>query len=598
MSYIQRPKSDLGTIFVHWLIVASLLSAALTGLSIASVDDPSLWASRYLDSFLPRENIWFVHLAFGIALISSLAAYVVYIRQAKLGDRIRFNGSRLRALFLEGRPRWASVNVLLYWTLFTALALEIVTGTLLFFGVGGFVLTLHLHTTWFFLTFAFLHMVVHWLYGGQGQLLRIFRPQWRLPQQVPQFLDALIERVQQLEIEKASPVPAESSPGTGERRQKQARTMTIVVPLAIAVAAGAAMVPLSTFLEKQSRDTLKIVSINEANAPDIDGDLSDGAWRRAPVTTVLTQHGANFDGGESKIEIRALHDETFAYFAFTWTDPTRSLMHMPLVKEEDGWHLMRSSAEGNEVQFHEDKFAVLLAPPGQPLIGKGIHLGRQPLSDKPASATGRGLHFVVGGAVDVWQWRASHCGKISWLDHGHFGPPLPASATQPERRYKGGFALDPGSAPYEENFDFVADQGAYPLVRPKRLPKDPARIVRVASLNFDPEISDPESQSFYISDEDSEPYSVNLDGALPVGAVIPGIILATQRTNPPADVANVIGTAHWASGRWSLEVRRRLDTGNATDVSIKTGALMWVAAFDHAETWHSYHIRPLKLEVE
>jgi hypothetical protein len=374
--------------------------------------------------------------------------------------------------------------------------------------------------------------------------------------------------------------------------------MTIVVPLAIAVAAGATMVPLSTFLEKQSRDTLKIVSINEANAPDIDGDLSDAAWRRAPVTTVLTQHGANFDGGESRIEVRAVHDEAFAYFAFTWTDPTRSLMHMPLVKEEDGWHLMRSSAEGNETQFHEDKFAVLLAPPGQPLIGKGIHLGRRPLSDQPASATGRGLHFVLGGSVDVWQWRASHCGRISWLDHGHIGPPLPAAATQPERRYKGGFTLDPSSVPYEDNFDFVADQGAFPLVRPKRLPKNSARIVRVASLNFDPEISDPESQSFYVEDEDTEPYSVSLDSAVPVGAVIPGIILAPRRTNRPDDVADVIGSAHWASGRWSLEVRRRLDTGNALDVSIKTGALMWVAAFDHAETWHSYHIRPLKLEVE
>ena len=40
----------------------------------------------------------------------------------------------------------------------------------------------------------------------------------------------------------------------------------------------------------------------------------------------------------------------------------------------------------------------------------------------------------------------------------------------------------------------------------------------------------------------------------------------------------------------------RLATG--VGVAIKTGALMWVAAFDHAETWHTYHVRPLELEVE
>ncbi|MGB9166464.1 MAG: hypothetical protein WCC41_18775 [Rhodomicrobium sp.] len=45
-------------------------------------------------------------------------------------------------------------------------------------------------------------------------------------------------------------------------------------------------------------------------------------------------------------------------------------------------------------------------------------------------------------------------------------------------------------------------------------------------------------------------------------------------------------------------MKRRLDTGGAFDVAIKTGALMWVAAFDHAETWHTYHVRPLELEVE
>lgn len=596
MSYIQKQKSDLGTILVHWLIAASLLGAAVTGLSIASGDDPNLWASRYLDFLLPRENLWYVHLAFGVALISSLTAYAVYMRQAKLGDRIRLNGARFKALFLGGRARWTSLNVVLYWILFIALGLEIITGSLLFFGGGSLILTLHLQTTWFFLSFTFFHLVLHWLYGGQGQLLRIFRPQWRLPQRVPQLMDALIERVQQLEIEKALPETAERSPGKSERR-KHAKTATIALPLAVAVAVGIAVVPFSALVEKQSRDTLRVIRISPANAPEIDGDISDSAWRNAPVATILTQHGANFDGGESRIEVRALHDDTYAYFAFTWTDPTRSLMHMPLVKEEDGWHLMRSSPEGNEVRFHEDKFAVLVAPPGQPLIGKGIHTGRQPLPDKPASSTGRGLHFVLGGAVDVWQWRAAHGASIYWMDHGHFGPPLPAPGTQPERRYKGGFSLDRDSSPYEENFDFVADQGAYPLVRPKRLPKDPARIARASSLNLDPELSNPDSQYFALSTGDSEPYSQTLDGAVPAGSVIPGIIFA-EHQNRPDDPAEVIGTAKWASGRWSLEIRRRLDTGSPLYVPIRTGVQIWVAAFDHAETWHTYHIRPLKLEVQ
>jgi hypothetical protein len=61
---------------------------------------------------------------------------------------------------------------------------------------------------------------------------------------------------------------------------------------------------------------------------------------------------------------------------------------------------------------------------------------------------------------------------------------------------------------------------------------------------------------------------------------------------------HITGAARWASGRWSLEVKRRLQTGDPFDVAIKTRALMWVGAFDHAETWHTYHVRPLELEVE
>ncbi len=590
---IQRPRSDLGTIVVHWLITASLLGAALTGLAIASVDFPDLWLVHHLGFLLPGENVWPLHLEMGIALIGSLAAYVTYMSRANLGGRVAFTAARLRALFMTGRPRWAAVNMLLYWMLFIALTLEILSGLLLFLGFGG-MLTIHLHLTWFFLAYLVLHPTVHWLYGGEGQLWRIFRPQIRIPQPAPQLVDALIEHVQLLEAGKSYPDSVSKPPARG-RPPKQA--VTVAMPLAIAVAAGAAMLPLSTTVDERTRQSLRIVKIDAAMAPDINGDLSDAAWRRAPMTTVLTQHGANFEGGDSLIEVRAIHDGTFAYFAFTWTDPTRSLKHMPLVKREDGWHLMRSASAGNETQFYEDKFAVLLVAGGQPLLGKGIHFGRQPLRDKPESATGRGLHYLAAGVGDIWQWRAAHGGMAGWVDNGHFGAPLPASATEAAGRYTGGFALDPEPAPYRDNFDSISGEDTYPRVRPLRFPRTAARILRIESLNVDPENSDEGSYRSWLTADDSVPYSEELDRLLPSGAVIPSVLLTTVPVNRP-DFAGPTGMGHWAGGRWCLEVRRRLDTGRPFDVAIKTGALMWVAAFDHAETWHTYHVRPLKLEVE
>jgi Ethylbenzene dehydrogenase/Prokaryotic cytochrome b561 len=595
MSATQPPKTDLGTIVIHWLIASSLLVCAVTGLSIACADNPELFASRYFGFLLPGEEVWYYHLVFGVILFSSVLAYAAYIRRANLVSRIALPSIQLTT-FLRGRTLFTVLNVLLYWLLFAALASALITGFLLLAGWGEYWRRLHLNATWFFLGFFFFHPLLHWLYGGKSQLTRIFRPRLRLPKPAPELVDALIERVQQLETEKSTFAVAAAVTGGGNKPEMR-KAITVLAPLAFSAAAGAGAFLLCVSFEKASRETLKIIRVSPGSAPAIDGELSDAVWRKAPPATVLTQHGANFDGGESRIEVRAIHDGTFAYFTFIWHDPTRSFLHMPLVKREDGWHLMRSAGPGNETKVHEDKFAVLLAPGGRPLIGNGIHLGHKPVPGRPAGATGRGLHFIVGGSAEVWQWRASHGGMLGFIDHGHFSAPLPASATSVGGRYTGGFSLDGGPLPYRDNFEILTKEETSPRVRPHLLPSSAARILKLAALTIDPEKSDDRASSPWLTPSDSVPYSEEVDGLIPPGAVIPSIILFPDLIKDAAS-AGITGGAHWASGRWSLEVRRRLDTGNPSDTVIKTGALMWVAAFDHAETWHTYHIRPVKLEVE
>jgi Ethylbenzene dehydrogenase len=82
---------------------------------------------------------------------------------------------------------------------------------------------------------------------------------------------------------------------------------------------------------------------------------------------------------------------------------------------------------------------------------------------------------------------------------------------------------------------------------------------------------------------------------MPVGSVIPGVILDGEFSGDRADIRCA---ARWASGRWSLEVARRLDTGSAFDVPIESGVFMRVAAFDHSQIRHTRHMRPIRLEVE
>ena len=100
--------------------------------------------------------------------------------------------------------------------------------------------------------------------------------------------------------------------------------------------------------------------------------------------------------GASEVEIRAVHDGETAYFSFVWSDPTRSLKHLPLIKKEDGWHVMQEKYDiGDEHEYHEDKFSVLLTNSDALLAGdRTFHAGRAPAEGKPATLSGRGLHYT------------------------------------------------------------------------------------------------------------------------------------------------------------------------------------------------------------
>src|SRR5450432_2195344 len=145
---------------------------------------------------------------------------------------------------------------------------------------------------------------------------------------------------------------------TSKPRNPTFQSNPFVVAAAIAIA-GASIVVAT---DRLAVDQLQIHRISSADVPILDGDTSDRAWRSIQPFSVMTNQGGNFDGkGESRIDIRAVHDGTWAYFLFTWEDPTRSLKHLPLIKEIDGWHMLHDGYEsGDEHDYNEDKFSVLL----------------------------------------------------------------------------------------------------------------------------------------------------------------------------------------------------------------------------------------------
>ena len=626
---MKQRKTDYGTIILHWLLVAAFGVAFVSGLRIATEAPGRGWINVF-DAVLPRQSVWVAHMQAAMVLVAVSLAYVVYLTKSGLGRRVQLDKIRLRGLFGRKQARLGAYNIVLYWIFFVTMLALIVSGGLLYFGfyAGHDVATLHWYGTWVITAFAGFHVLAHYRIGGASQLLRIFRPT-SLTAPPPrldavELLTLLAEQSARLAPDspqppvRPSPAPhhnpqsrtaARSSatparPGPkGQSRASKPRNPTFQSnPFVAAAAVAITGASIIVAADRLAVDQLQIHRINSADAPILDGDTSDRAWRNITPFSLMTSEGGNFDGtGETRIEIRAVHDGTWAYFLFTWEDPTRSLKHLPLIKEVDGWHVLHDGLEaGDEHDYNEDKFSVLFTTMNVTLAGdRTFHASTQPIADAPATMTGRGLHFTAAGYADVWQWKATSGGSTGWMDDAHFGPPLAPTPMQLRNvvPYKGGFAPDPGTANYSDNFVTDADgSGGVRLIAPRRLPRDLAATkTAMGDVDIDPNHGENESSRWYLTEDESVAYSAEADARIPTGTVIPGVIIAGEFSGDRADVRCA---ARWASGHWALEVARRLDTNSQYDVPIKTGVFMRVAAFDHSQIRHTRHVRPIHIEVE
>ena len=625
---MRKRKTDYGTILLHWMLVAAICVAFVTGLRIASEAPDRSWIN-WIDFLLPRTGVWTSHMQAAVVLVAIAIAHAVYLVRSGLSRRVQLDKIRLRGLVGRKQARLATFSALLTWAFFITMLTLIVTGGALYFGVraGYEIATLHWCASWVVPVFVGLHVLLHYYMGGRSQLLRIFRPE-RLPPPPPrldavELLTMLVEKpsapmsAPQDDISthpkseyshhtrRSEPRTAANSQAGASHRTMRRKNFTLQSnPLAVAAAVaitGASVVVAADWL---AVDTLQIHRIASTVAPILDGDTSDPVWRNIQPFTVVTNQGGNFDGrGESRVEIRAVHDGTWAYFLFTWEDPTRSLKQLPLVKEVDGWHLLHDGYEqGDEHAFNEDKFSVLLTTMDVNLAGdRTFHASPHPLPDAPSTMTGRGLHYTPaeGLYADVWQWKATSGGPTGWMDDDHFGPPMQPTPLQANYTvpYRGGFAPDPGAANYSNNFDITPDvAGDNRIVTPRRLPRDvAATTAAMGQLTLDPNVGESDGARWFMTEAESVPYAVELDRLIPVGTIVPGVIIAGDFSGDRADVRCA---GRWASGHWALEVARRLDTKSKFDVPLRSGVFMRVAAFDHSQIRHTRHVRPIRLEVE
>lgn len=554
----RAPRSDVGTVLLHWIVAIAMVTSLVTGLRI-SADAPDAVISKALSPILPQGEIWTVHFLSSLALVFTTTAYILYI--ARGGLKRRISPKKLRAFTLPTapRPRWAAANVALYWAFYAVLLVLTATGIALYWGFGGWIVQVHAICAFATIGYVVAHLATHFGYGGWQQILRIFRPTRLIP-----------------------------------NKATRARPLLIATAIAVPAAVGLAAYDVAT------RDVLLV---NEARqSPKLDGMLDDEAWRTARPVFVRTMQGVNLGGsGESTVEMRAVRSGSKIHFAFRWNDPTRSMMRLPMQKQADGWHLVGTRADISDVtDFYEDKFAILFGRTTEFGNGGSTHMGPKPLGDKPAPLHQRGFHYTTDGSyLDVWQWKASRGGMLGHVDDQYFGPPnepKPAEVAG-TARYQGGYWNDPGSAFYVYNFKGEPPGGYRGPVQVQRLPKDIAgTMAAMGRIDLSAEAVNDDGSRWWMLEADTVPYSQELDAAIPVGAIMPGVLIMGEYKGDRADLR---GAAAWKDGYWTLETTREMKTGSKYDVDFTSDEPLyaWLSVFDHNQTRHTRHMRPIKIEI-
>ncbi len=568
----NRPRSDLFTITAHLVLIAALAVSGATGLAIALDSRASIagFLAATFEMPLPRGTVIEWHLAAGVVVGCVAVAYGLFftLTQRRRRHSLRFWSARAwrdRGMPVERRTDAAarlrnSVVIYLGCTIIVGL---ILTGLLLYWSGGSplpnaTVAFLHGGLTVAMLGYVALHL---WSQANIGGLLRILRP-----------------RVRQ------------------------------VVPAALVTTAALVVAGVSLGVDRSMVDRLHVPAV--ADMPVLDGDASDLVWQDARAVRVATVRGANFEGGATEVELRAVHDGTSIAFLITWDDATESNRHLPLIREADGWRIdMQGFAFSDETKFYEDKLALLFAR--SPAIGSGTARLGTGLVDGPHRPGARGLHFSDGETLDLWHWKSLRTGMQSpgFADDNHIGPPIPS--VNPGRRYTGGYQPDDGASGYHLNLCLaddadcrqtvarVRETGIYEPV-PGSADDRLARCLARGNACWRflvPIYAPPDDQPWtgVVRPESAVLYDPAADNH-PVGTRIPGVLIHDRLTKDRSDVR---AAGRWRNGRWSLELQRSLATGSDKDLAFRVGepVYLWVAAFDASQTRHTRHLHPVVMTL-
>jgi hypothetical protein len=311
--------------------------------------------------------------------------------------------------------------------------------------------------------------------------------------------------------------------------------------------------------------------------PELDGRADDPVWQDMKPLSLRAIGGSGFKNGrgQTSVQIRAVYTSEMLYFLVEYDDPTASLQFEPYVKVEDGrWQPLSSvekspsgKANAAPVFFHEDKLAFLWN------VDESIqhfstrygcqaacHGGNTP---RPGQTVKRTTDESELG--DVWIMktvRTAMVGQVDdhYLDNTEPTEKTPRAGLKPDLKTGGGYE----TIPLQNGAPAFMSREAQPVAQTGR---------------------------YWMHHHEQVPFTAK---TFAIGDQVPSI-----RLSPFAgDRGDILGSATWEKGRWTVEVARKLVTDSHYDINFRDLSASYgfgLALFDNTPGGHAMVREPLRL---
>ncbi|MEE9594883.1 MAG: ethylbenzene dehydrogenase-related protein, partial [Candidatus Hydrothermarchaeales archaeon] len=281
----------------------------------------------------------------------------------------------------------------------------------------------------------------------------------------------------------------------------------------------------------------------------VDGFTNEASWTNAKALASPVQDGSI---GELDVVLRALYDDDYIYIHASWPDPTESVDKRQWTFGDSEW--VKSGDEDRLAIFWNIDDSI-----------KGFNIGGCAML-----CHGDRMHAnAPGEKADSWHWKASRTNPVGYADDKFVNETVAP------------YELDPFGVPtrWTGRYGDAKIGGSYG----ENINED-----KTGPMYYEPNPTDLRDARFIFQSEvdNDEAVEITPTASFDIGDTVPGYVLE----KPVGSRGDVEAKGVWKDGVWSLEIKRKLNTGHDDDVQFDVANIyrFGVAVMDNAGGFEGY----------